>query len=100
MYRDADLTILQVARQIGCSVDHLLQVISDEYGTSFESFLEQYRVKHAKELLVQNSEDPDYVSQVAIDSGFHSLEKLNRAFQRHVGESPAEFSNQNVGSVD
>ena len=68
--------------------------------TSFESFLEQYRVEHAKELLGQDSGDPDYVSHVAIESGFHSIENLNRAFQRHVGESPAEFSNQNVGSVD
>lgn len=96
IYLDASLSQSQVADKIGCSVDHLLQVIGDEFGTSFKSFLDQYRVKHARELLLKDSEDPNFIVRVALQSGFQSLENFNRSFRRLIGESPAEFHNRNA----
>lgn len=99
IYLDASLSQSQVASKIGCSVDHLLQVIGDEFGTSFKSFLDQYRVKHAKELLLQVSEDQNFVVRVAFQSGFESFENFNSSFRRLVGESPAEFRNRNAKKI-
>ena len=99
VYLDASLTQSKVAGKIGCSVDHLMQVIGDEYGTSFKSFLDQYRVKHARELLLKDSEDKNFVVRVAFQSGFESFENFNSSFRRLVGESPAEFRNRNAKKI-
>ena len=99
IYLDASLSQSQVAGKIGCSVDHLLQVIGDEFGTSFKSFLDQYRVKHARELLLKDSEDPNFIVRVALQSGFQSLENFNRSFRRLIGETPAEFHNRNAKKI-
>ena len=90
-YRDADLTLSQLAGQVGCSVDNLSQVISNEFGTSFQSFLDQYRVRYAGELLLKASKDPNYVFEVAAQSGFRSLESFTNLFRRQFGETPAEY---------
>jgi AraC-like DNA-binding protein len=49
-YLDANLTQEQLADRIGCSVDRLTQIIEDGFGTSFQHFLDRYRVRHTRDL--------------------------------------------------
>ena len=95
VYLDAELTLSQLASQVGCSVDNLSQVISSDYGTSFQNYLDQYRIRYASELLLEESTDPNYVFQVALQSGFRSLESFNNLFRRQFGETPAEYRRHN-----
>lgn len=99
-YLDAGLTQPQLARQIGCSADHLTQIITDQYGKTFRNFLDQFRVKHAEKLLLDESEDPHYVIRVAFQSGFGSFESFENSFRRVIGESPEEFRQHNGNKID
>ena len=100
IYLDAELTMTQLAGQVGCSVDNLSQLLNNDYGTSFQNFLDQYRVKHASELLLEESTDPNYVFQVALQSGFRSLESFNNLFVRQFGETPTEYRLHNGQTID
>ena len=100
VYLDAELTLSQLAGQVGCSVDNLSQVISSDYGTSFQNFLDQYRIRYASELLLEESEDPNYVFQVALRSGFRSIESFNNLFRRQFGETPTDYRLHHRQDID
>ncbi len=51
IFLDPHLTMSQLADRIGCSTDQLSLVIESQYGTSFDSLLENQRAEHAKRLL-------------------------------------------------
>ena len=91
IFLDPNLTLSEVANRIGCSVDHLTQVVTSEFGASFYSFLDRYRATYARDLLMKASTNPDYLYEVATQSGFRSLERFDRAFRSLFHVRPAEF---------
>lgn len=90
-YLDAGLTQAGLAAQVGCSVEHLTQVITNEFGTNFHNFVDRYRINHARQLLRSNGARLEDLERVARDSGYQSAEELERAFRRITGETPAEY---------
>lgn len=65
-------------------------IIHDEFGCEhFRTFLNRYRVDHAKTLM----QKPEHVNEkligIALDSGFASLASFQRAFKREVGQAPS-----------
>lgn len=91
VYLDADLTQAGLAAQVGCSVEHLMQVITNEFGTNFHNFVDRYRINHARQLLRANGDRLQDLEKVARDSGYLNAEELERAFRRITGETPAEY---------
>ncbi len=96
-FRDPNLTATEVAQRIGCSVDHLNQVVIAELGASFYSFLDRHRAYYARELLEQASEDSDYVYEVSKKAGFRSFENYIRSFVRFFNIRPEEYYRENGG---
>ncbi len=95
VFLDPNLTLSEVADRIGCSVDHLNQVVTAEFGASFYGFLDRHRATYAKDLLLKESTDPDYVYHVATQSGFRSIESFERSFSKLFGVRPAEYYRDN-----
>jgi len=91
VYLDSRLSMAQLADHIGCSVNHLSQVLDREYGTNFHGFLNKHRVQHARDLLTQKSADNDYVNRVAAQVGFASTAVFYREFKKTFGVTPAEY---------
>ena len=88
VYLDPTLSQSGLAALVGCSVEHLTQVINSEFGTNFHNFVDRYRINHAKQLLRGNGFD---LANVAKESGFATEDEFARAFKRISGETPAEF---------
>ena len=91
IYLNPDLTLSELANRIGCPLDHLSQVLNTEFGTNFHNFLDQHRVKFAKTLLLDESDDPGYLVRVALQAGFRSLENFNSTFRKTFGVTASEF---------
>jgi len=91
VYLDVELTQARLAARVGCSVEHLTQVISNEFGTNFHNFIDRYRINHARQLLRANGNPLERLEQVAQDSGYRNEDELERAFRRITGETPAEY---------
>jgi len=91
LFLDPNLTLSQVADELGCPVNQLTEVISTHYGVNFYSLVDQHRVNYARELLLEKSDDPDYLHQVAAEAGFRSFEKFHQSFKKFFDVTPAEY---------
>ncbi len=79
IYLNKNLTIWEVARVIGTNRTYVSMVINNDFKQNFSSFVNSYRVKHAKMLLAKNTDICK--SDLAEMSGFGSVLSMNRAFK-------------------
>jgi len=83
-----DLTLEQVASLAGFSKYHFTRLFRQYAGTTFYKYLNQKRIAHAKNLLL----DPDLsVTDVAFQSGFPSISAFLRMFRLANNCTPTEF---------
>ncbi len=86
-----DLTLPVLAEAVGCSVNHLSQVINSGFDMSFFDYVNHYRVNHAKEMLLQIDGQNGAILNIAFSVGFNSNSAFYAAFKKHVGMTPAAF---------
>ena len=91
VFLQPDLTLPKLAQRVGCSVNHLSQVINAGFGMSFFDYLNHFRIEHAKQLLVQPDGRSGAVLNVAFSVGFNSNSAFYAAFKKCVGQTPAQF---------
>ena len=92
VYLRAGLTLPELAEAVGCSVNHLSQVINSGFGVSFFDFVNRYRIEHAK-MLLHKLDDQGAVLNIAFNVGFNSNSAFYAAFKKHVGMTPAHYRN-------
>jgi AraC-like DNA-binding protein len=83
-----DLTLEQMASMIGFSKYHFSRLFHIYAGTTFYQYLNQKRIAHAKNLLL----DPALsVTEVAFRSGFTSISAFLRMFRLANNCTPTQF---------
>lgn len=90
VYLDPELTLPLLAERVGCSINHLSQVINAGFGMSFFDYINKHRVKRAKRIL-NGVGDHAAVLNVAYSVGFNSNSAFYSAFKKRVGLTPAQF---------
>lgn len=93
VYLDSRLTLQKFAGLSGVTPHQLSEFINNHYNKNFASFINEYRIKKAKELLL--SPDRYTVIAAAYDSGFNSKSAFNAAFRKSENMSPGEFRRKN-----
>jgi YesN/AraC family two-component response regulator len=78
----------ELAATIGVSKDYLSHIFQQELGISPWEYLNRYRIKQAKALLLNSNES---ITNIAAQVGFNDLSYFNRVFLKHVGCSPRAF---------
>lgn len=64
-------------------------------ASNFNLFVNQYRVKHASNILLDQDSQHWSILVVALESGFSSLVTFNRVFKSITGSMPSEYRKQN-----
>lgn len=90
-YLKPDLTLPILAKEVGCTVNHLSQVINSGFGKSFFDYVNSYRIRHAKKLLLRSDYQEGAILNIAFTVGFNSNSAFYAAFKKHVGMAPATF---------
>lgn len=62
------------------------------FGINFFDYLNQFRLKQAQEMLVQNMNQS--VAQIAMDCGFPNLTSFYKSFNQLTGTSPAKYRSE------
>ena len=83
-----DLTLEDVASLAGFSKYHFTRLFKQYADTSFYKYLNQKRIAHAKNLLINQHLS---VIEVALQSGFSNLSSFLRMFKLATGCTPTEF---------
>ena len=83
---DQDLSLADIARQVGTSVFHLARVFKRRTGLSLHAYRTQLRLRAALERIATPGAD---LLEVALDLGFSSHSHFTDAFRRAFGTTPS-----------
>ena len=98
IYRDAELTIDKLAQILNTNRSYLSQVINEVSGLSYSTYINNYRIKEAIELL-SNSDNDEPIKSIAISIGFNSPSNFFTIFKNKVGMSPSVYR-ENVQKIN
>ena len=85
---NGDISLEEVAAQIGFSKFHFSRLFRQFTDTSFYDYLCARRIKAAEALLL----DPNLpITEIALQSGFASISTFNRVFKKFKECTPTEF---------
>lgn len=90
-YLNKDLKIWEVTGDLATNRTYVSRIINKEFGQNFSSFVNGYRVAHAKTLLSSNKQYT--IEEIADLSGFGSVNSLYRAFVSVEKISLREYRN-------
>jgi AraC-like DNA-binding protein len=88
-YLNKDFKIWDVCSLLGTNRTYVSRVINQEFGVNFTTFVNNYRVEHAKQLINENRRIS--VEDIAEQSGFGSVNSLYRAFETREGVSLGNY---------
>lgn len=94
-----DLTLPRLAESVQCSVNHLSQVINAGFGMSFFDYVNQYRTRHAMAMLGKKDQQSNVILNIAFGVGFNSNSAFYAAFKKYVGQTPAQYRNQQLAKL-
>lgn len=90
-YNDPDISVSSVARDLGISEGHLSHVFKKETSRTLGSYLTDYRIRKAMELL---RDCRSKVYEVAEAVGYRDITYFSATFKRVAGMSPSEYQKQ------
>jgi AraC family transcriptional regulator len=90
----ADLTLQELAAEIGYSRSHFLRMFRATTGMTPHRYVLRRRVERARQLLEQVELS---IAEVAFRCGFSSQAHLTLAFRNEFGITPAEYRRQRCG---
>ncbi len=90
-YRRTDLTLSELATQLGTASHHLSQVINQHCKKNFFDFINTYRVAEIQHKLVTPQYSHLKIEEIAYESGFQSKSAFNAAFKKMTHQTPSQY---------
>jgi YesN/AraC family two-component response regulator len=87
-YREADLSLRTVAREVGVSTEYLCRLLKRHTGSGFVAHLHRRRVLEAQRLLRDTALS---VKEIAFHIGFERTSHFDLRFRNLCGESPTAY---------
>ena len=93
IYKDSSLSVGLLAQIIGMKRHNVSIAINKCAKKSFNTFINEYRIKEAIQLLSKPNAKYFTVDSIAYDCGFTDRKNFYRVFKKITGLSPTEFKN-------
>lgn len=89
LFTNPDLTLTDLAKEINVSSHVLSQYLNNNLGKSFSTYINEFRIEKAKELIMSNSNYT--IEALGYESGFNSKSTFFTTFKKMTGLSPSEY---------
>jgi AraC-like DNA-binding protein len=83
-----DLTLEQVAKEVGISSPRISTILQKAYNFSFKQYLNEIRIAETKRLLRETDRT---ITEIGFAVGYNNITHFNRVFRLETGLSPTEF---------
>lgn len=93
-FKDNELRLANLADKVGYSTHLLSKVINRKSGKNFNSFINEYRLKEAEQLLV--TENDHNIKTIYFDVGFNNKVTFYKAFKEKHKCTPTEYIKANT----
>jgi len=90
-YLDSELTLAQLSKQVNIPAHYLSQVINEKLNCSFLDFINKYRVKSAKEKLLDATYSHYTILAIGLAAGFNSKSTFYAAFKKYTQMTPRQY---------
>jgi len=98
VYLDSKLTLEKVSNLVGTSSRNISRAINEHDGTNFSDFVNSFRIKKAKTLLISKAYTNEKIAAIAYDSGFGNVTSFNLAFKATTKYTPSSYRKE-FGSI-
>ena len=88
IYLDKDISLIRLSQMLYTNTTYLSRIINKYFGCNLKALLNRYRVKHAKDLLVD--EDCN-MEELPAKCGFASRSAFYNAFVRFEHMTPTDY---------
>lgn len=95
-YKDPNYSAKDLARELKTNTRYLSAVVNSRFGKNYSCFLNEYRIKDAKHLLVDKRYADKNVEEISSMVGFANRQSFYAAFYKNVGETPNGFRKRNM----
>jgi len=96
-YRNADLTLPDLADRLGTTPHKLSEVLNAQLGQTFYDFVNGYRVRDVQARMADPASRNLTLLSLALDAGFASKSTFNAVFKKVTGKTPSEVREERGG---
>lgn len=91
LYLNPELNLEKLSKHTGLSSKNISAILNQYMETSFNNFINQYRVEEFKQRLSMPGGEHLTIVGLAMECGFNSPATFQRTFKQYTGVSPTEF---------
>ena len=91
IYLDANLTLQKLAKHLKIHYNYLSRILNENYGKSYNDFINGYRIEAAKDLLTDPSASDRTILEILLATGFFTKSVFNSAFKKATGMTPSQY---------
>lgn len=91
LFLDKELTTGKLAELLETNKRYISEVINFEFETNFNNFINEYRIKEARQLLTDEKFKEYSLQGISEFTGFNNRATFNAAFKKFTGVTPSFF---------
>lgn len=96
LFLDPELNLGKLASHVGIPAKMISVILNQHQQTSFNDFINAYRVKEVSERIIDPANQHFTISGMALESGFNSQATFQRVFKNITGMSPREYVSRHL----
>ncbi|MCL6265191.1 helix-turn-helix domain-containing protein [Flagellimonas myxillae] len=91
IYKENNINLDMVAQKLNTTRHNTSQVINEHFNVSFHEFVNTYRIKEAKQLLLEDKSRRLNIINVAYEVGYNNKVTFNKAFKKDTQLTPSQY---------
>ena len=91
LFIDEDFSLNKLSKELNTNRTYISNIINSQTGETFIQLVNKFRIKHAKEALIDENNKNLTIESIGKEAGFKSTSTFNRVFKAETGVTPSFY---------